>query len=365
MWGPTGCGKSCGVRDLLAHLGYVVMSLDGTDPDNGHELITWIKRTRGLLENAHGGQSAVFLDDVESFTEPTRTLLGEYLQKARDDTSAGVLVVTCTQLRDPALRCLASLDDDVRLFAPYADRVREWFLAHHPWEKALPDGTTERRVGFPAHFVQRHAHLLGGGDLRAIGAALESQVRFAGSASSRDDTFRNAFDATRRLLQRQVHWSRWAEYAEPRDVELVREHLPRCVPNDATGLDALADALDALSQADACQPANFEARAPHAAYPKAVVAATAHLTSRARDVGALAPPRSLRPTSGLPPQTERGVRPPTASEWWDVPTALEGPSLEEASAPPRGSSSSGRGAGRPGSTRGGCSGTSRTRRSRD
>ena len=167
-----------------------------------------------------------------------------------------------------------------------------------------------------------------GGDLRAIGAALESQVRFAGSASSRDDMFSNAFDATRRLLQREVHWSRWAEYAEPRDVELVREHLPRCVPNDATGLDALANAFDALSQADTCQPINFESRAPHAAYPKAVVAATAHLTSRNPKVGALAPPRRPEPASA-PPQ-ERGVRPQTVSEWWDVPKTLKGPSVAAA-----------------------------------
>ena len=85
----------------------------------------------------------------------------------------------------------------------------------------------------------------------------------------------------------------WADHAEERDVNLVREHYGDHVES----IDDLASTADYLSQADASHPESYELRGGHLPYTLALTGAAVQRTSHATHVGALyPPPRSLDAT---------------------------------------------------------------------
>ena len=107
--------------------------------------------------------------------------------------------------------------------------------------------------------------------------------------------------------------------AEDRDVALLQEHLPA----HAADVRACALAAECFSLADATKPRNYELRGEtHGAW---IAAQAVRLTSRARDVGALAPRRPL-PTKEPPSRSQRRgtetFRPLTREVWRDVPALL-------------------------------------------
>lgn len=312
VWGPTGCGKSMGVRSVLHAAGFKVLEVDGADAENKHQLVGWIRRVRKV--KTMQGPTAVFLDDFESFTPDARRAAVEALADGWDDATLTPFVVTCTQLRDPSMRDLSrplrtarpAHLRHMRLSAPSEHVIAEWFA----------------RTFRPAE-VQAVRPLCLSGDLRRVRIALEwrraSQATLPGARAPPTRPITSNFDATRRLLLRRCSAEEWVRHAEDRDVDLLREHMPAHVGDDR---DVLVQAMDAFSYADVCHPNQFELRELHASLPRLVAAGAARLTSRARDVGALAPPQILARAMDPGPESQPNQRPMPRSDWRDVPALL-------------------------------------------
>lgn len=294
VWGPTGCGKSRGVRCLLEAMRCRVVEFDGADGDTNDQLVEWIQRTRERKSAPdEPPKTAVVLDDFESFTEEMRRRLSKLL--AKDDPHLSPIVVTCTQLRGADVKPIAHLSA-VRLYAPSTRVVTDWFVAHHVWTRL--DG--RRVVGFPRSLVDLEPDLVARGDLRKLAIALEWRGRAptrvavtdAKSIASSDHAHATTFDATRDLLTRKIDAETWTARCDGAwDVALARHHLPTCLHDDE--LDALDSAYDALSLVDVTRPERFELRASHAAYAARAAAdalARAVRAPRARAIGALVPP---------------------------------------------------------------------------
>lgn len=110
-------------------------------------------------------------------------------------------------------------------------------------------------------------------------------------SKSLHDSFFNPFEATRRLILRQLPPETWAREAEERDVDLVREHAPRLVDgkhkNKDNVLECLGALYDALSHFDSLRTREWTGRS--AVAPFFAVALAVNLELRCDDVGPLAP----------------------------------------------------------------------------
>lgn len=306
IWGPTGCGKTCGVRVLFEALQYRIVELDGAEADDTRQLVTWITRTRDAKNML---PTALLIDDFESFTPDARSAVVRHLKSTPGDSP---VIVTCTQLRQPDMKGLTGFRD-IRLYAPNEHVCEEWFrrcgVRIGRWDGS--SWTIVRHV--PTNYRAPPS-----GDIRQQRIRLEWEATTGKRLGVEAALFQNAFDAVRRLLLRKVSPTRWAAGAEPRDASLVQEHLPPHVPR----MDDLASALESLSVADALRPQRFECSA--AAQPLALqlVGLTVVSFSKARDVGAL-PPRARGETSSdRIPDTPSGARPTTRMEWLETPALL-------------------------------------------
>ena len=328
--GATGCGKTEGVRVLARSLGMRVLELDGSDPESPRELVKWVSDTRRATTMR--GPTMVLLDDFESFSAPTRKEVAAFLKSQDAGTDAGSrgavlcpIIITCTQWRHPDMRDLSSFAAQ-RLRAPTMQQIQAWFRASAVSVQRA-DGRIEHVLA-SADWLARQSDLCALGDLRRVANAIrwahgsgltrersdDAEARRSGARPS------NIFEATRRLLlNRRGAADAWAAMAEERDMDLLREHLP----HHTDRLERLARGLDDLSRAHAHAPERFELRESAAPSRLLTAAMAAQLTSRSRDVGALAPPPRLDPASGRPPSgTNPGGRPMTSSDWRDVPALL-------------------------------------------
>ena len=333
LHGPTGAGKTEGVRALARTMRRRLVEFDGSDPEFPHELVRWVRDTR--LSAGMKGESMLLLDDFESFTAQARREVVKLLLDQERDTNADAqgahlcpIVITCTQLRHPDMRDLTPFASE-RLRAPNANQIRDWF-EHTSVVIHRPDGSTQHVVA-SIEWLNRQSDLCASGDLRRMANAIRwEQHGEEFQRSDRDLRERrqsrplpvNIFEGTRSLLLKKPQAiQHWAHLAEKRDMNLLREHLPRYVPD----LNVLCYATDTFSSVLHHHPERFEAHGSHLSHQLYASALVTHLTTRARDVGALAPPPRFPEAGGLVPTTP-GVRPMTTSEWRDVPESLRGSS---------------------------------------
>lgn len=331
VWGPIGCGKSMGCRVLLEHCGFRVLTLDGADGDDNQQLMRWIRQTRQMKHNTDGEQTVVLLDDLESFTEMMRKDLVAYFSSQDGNRCLGGLLLTATQLRDPLLKDLVTLDN-VRLFPPFPRQLETWFALSHPWKVTYGE-TTKSGVGFGWAEVKQIADVIETRDIRRIEQELQLRQR-GWKRSTSKLAFDNIFNATRELFSPEGDWKHWAQYAEERDLGLLREHAPTYthVPDwwtdgDKDPMHVVAHTLDHLSTTDNLHPRSFELHLAQLPYKLTIGAMAMAATTRSRGVGALAPPARL--TTRLDRQTERcpHERPLDRMEHLDRPTTLGGPAL--------------------------------------
>jgi hypothetical protein len=123
IYGPVGCGKSLGVQECLKICNINCTLLDGSAPENPHELDSWISQVRdnSVLEGEGG---VLFIDDIESFTDQCKDVILKHIMKTNKSKSP--LIITCTnyyaydlkdflfQLRNYTI---------IRLFSPNNDVV--------------------------------------------------------------------------------------------------------------------------------------------------------------------------------------------------------------------------------------------------
>lgn len=304
-------------------MNFRIVELDGTDGDDTAQLITWITRIRDM--KVLQGPTAILLDDYEGLTEDARRRVGTMLKERTDPTLAPI-IITCTQLKEPRLRILQTFDA-VRLFAPNEHVCKEWFDKNGFLLHTNDTGVIGTRRCFPRRGWETcdESHLVTC-DLRRITIALQWRELTKCSLSSdvaANKHFTSSFQATQHLLLRKTDATHWATTAEPRDADLLREHLPKYVNDD---IGALADALECLSAADVLSPARYECSSVQTPLRMHLVGQTTTCFSKARAVEALFPPARLAPTWGRTRSDQSlGKRPRTAFESIDVPALLHDP----------------------------------------
>lgn len=272
--GAVGCGKTCGVRLLLAAHGYECVELDGAAGDSTHELLAWIKRFR-VVRPAVGKRAAVFVDDVESLTIEARARLVTLLRSHGGRRDLNPIVLTTESVRaHPTLDKLKLAVATLR--TPNEHTVRDWF---------------EREGVRVNHEVVRvpRGWLCGSwitlGDLRRVRIALEWRVVTGGALGVPRRAPRNPFHATEQLLLRRPgSVDAWCAHAERRDVDVLASHACEYVSNtdDAAMLTSAWSTLDVAAAATMGLPP---------AWAMQLVARTVTQGSRARSVRALTPDR--------------------------------------------------------------------------
>lgn len=319
LWGPTGCGKTFGVRELLYAMKYRIVELDGSDGEDTNQLITWVKRVRDI--KVLQGPTAILLDDYESFTEDARKRMATMLKNTKD-TNLAPIIITCTQFKEPRLRDL-HIFHNIRLFSPNEHVCKEWFDKNGFILQTNKSGSFQQVQCFPKHGwdSREQCHLVTG-DLRRITIALQwkALTKHALFADGTNTPFLNSFQATQHLLLRKTNASRWAAGAEPRDADLIREHIPKYVNED---IDVLADVLDYLSASDVMTPSRFELSSTQIPFKMELVGQATHHFSKARDVGALYPPALPTPSWGHTRSIQSSEdRPKTMMELLELPKLL-------------------------------------------
>ena len=296
--GPTGCGKTRGIHELVEHMGLRPVCLDAVEADDTTQLINWVRRTR----EAHTlqRQSVVILDDLEGFTLHARAALAKLSKDERPELNPMILV--CNARRDPAWKDFSRNAVEVRLFAPSAHTLTRWFTTCYRWTSVRDD---VERVGVSEEALRLHGGaLLKHGDIRRVRTALETCNQLGANLALQHDQYvLNSFDACRRLLRGDLHPEPWTALTEPRDAALLQYHATPL----ATDLDEIANCLDAFSLADTMAPDRAEllgALAPTSQFIQAA-AVPVRLPTRSRDVGALCPP----------PRPPRHIRPEEESQW--------------------------------------------------
>jgi hypothetical protein len=278
IWGATGCGKTYGVRVLLAHLfpSYSIVEMDGAEEDHISTCLSTITRARESCQ-----RTVVFMDDFESFlpnwrTEIAKNLFGKTLPHLSP------LIITCTQFRHQDNKALRSLHA-IRLRAPQASTLTKFFAARYGLARVLP-----------------HRSLCAHGDVRRLQNAIALDLPQTATKNELQIAPSNMFDASRGLLLKDYPAALWSQYASSLDVALLQEHLMKHV-----NMQAMPMVADNFSWTDSSRFIPLQ-------YQTLVVATTATLTSRPREVGALAP--RLREARGDSRKRE----------WADVPAILGG-----------------------------------------
>lgn len=279
--GPTGCGKSRGVADLLVAMGLHPVVLDAVAADDHDQLMEWIGRARRAVTRTH--KNVVVLDDMEGFTQKTRKQILSVSIESRNSTRSAPLILICNNIRDPMWKEIQTLPV-IRFRAPNQNTCVEWFARHCTGSYSLSEV-----LRFQGPF----------GDLRRMSIALHVFRETKCTRQLSGDVFTdNIFGSTRRLFLHLYTAQQWANDAEPRDVHLLQFHIPKYT----TSIDDVCSSFDTLSCLDGMRPSRYEFQHVHDQYVPLCMALSTSLTIRARDVSALHPPP--RPSTVVP--TGRG-----------------------------------------------------------
>lgn len=286
--GPTGCGKTRGVHQLITHMGMRPVCLDAVEADDTNQLVTWVRRTR----EAHTlkRQSVIIIDDMEGFTPNARAELVKLAADRR--TELNPMVLMCNSRRDPMWKAFPNGIAEVRLFAPNEHTLLRWFSTCYSWT-SRHDGVN--RIGVSEAVLRSHCNsLLKHGDIRRMVTALETCNQLGTNLSlDHDMHVDNTFDASRRLLRGCMTPELWTTLTEPRDAALLQYHATSLAT--ANTCDELANCLDTFSVCDTMIPDRYEltdAQFPITHLVQASAIPT-QLPTRSRDAGALCPPPRL------------------------------------------------------------------------
>jgi len=300
--GPTGCGKTRGVHQLITHLGMRPVWLDAVEADDITQLLTWIRRTREARTLKR--QSVIILDDMEGFTLNARAELAKLAADQRSGLNPMVMI--CNSRRDPMWKAFPKRIAEVRLFAPNEYTLIRWFSTCYPWTS---HHDKVERVGVSEAVLRSHcSSLLKHGDIRRIVTALGTCNRLGTNLSLHHDTHvLNTFDASRRLLRGCMTPELWTTLTEPRDAALLQYHATSLATADTCDeFDELARCLDTFSACDTMVPDRYEvtdAQFPMTHFIQASAIPT-QLHSRSLDVGALCPPPRLPRNTRLEEETQ-------------------------------------------------------------
>ena len=244
LHGPTGCGKTEGVRALLAHHGVRCVELDVTDPRSTAEFRKMLHATRSPLSLR--GKWALLLDDVEAvfeYEEKAKVLV-EWLHQPGAQVP---VFLCCNDLYAYPMRTLRALVDAkkvaaVRLFAPFRSACVSFYKDRYPVDWIL------------------NATLDADNDLRQVANALEAREELGtGLGGEVDRSSTHVYATLKGLTQHVVDADEWVRQTDGGlDARAIHSNFPLF----AKDTDALAAMADALSAADALGYSERDSRAP-------------------------------------------------------------------------------------------------------
>lgn len=308
LCGPTGTGKTVGVRQLGDHLSMDVVDVDAASCEDG---LVQDMRFALMSEKGRGGRPILLVvDNFDSILPHSRLRVAKTAQDLCVPGCKTACVFVCEEARSPAVSPALKRFDCVRLRAVGYHVMRQYFAEVYRWVSPQ-DGVC--RTGFSSSTIQACARSLSCGDVRRAANDLVWRARMGGAPRSGQDAFYNVFEATRRLLLLKIDTDTWANNVEHRDISLVQHHLPHYVEGDVCALS--------LSLEDLC----VASEAPHD-WALHVAGLATRVTTRAANVAALAPPTRLGRT--LPAQAEDRAGSCLSARAYaiEVPTPLRGSS---------------------------------------
>ena len=139
--GPTGCGKTEGIRSYLKHHGYLCMEVDVTEVCNPKELDSTLGK---IVIKSMGGKLAMLVDDVESILAMGEAgydkVLLERLKEPRT-AAHSPLILTCNNIYHKSVKKIRDLVDKkaavhVRMYAPEDYPCKQLFteVLKYPYE---------------------------------------------------------------------------------------------------------------------------------------------------------------------------------------------------------------------------------------
>ena len=274
--GPTGCGKSMGIRECLLACRLGVYELDGVECDTTEELLQKVKNVRRVKASAE--ETVIVLDDIESFTKEARTEVCKLIESTQTKGQSPV-IITCTQFKHPDNKPIQGFLH-IPLRAPCAQAVNEFVMTV---KRVIRRGMVDRAQSQLGHSrdVRRVMKQVEWNSIMAV-----HQDDEKGRGKTRSKRFGTTFEATRSLLKGECTPDEWTESSEARDVTLLQHHLTAYA-----SLDAAVQCLADFSDVDAMLPSRFETCSLNFGPVMQAAARSVHLRIRARDVGALPPPR--------------------------------------------------------------------------
>ena len=313
--------------------GFHLMELGGVDADDTGHLVKWVQSVRQVKAfdskvtvertvclngeyvthsiEEHVSRTAVFLDDFESFTPDARKALVAKLKRSQRPGLAPT-IITCTQIRHPEMQCLSEFHQ-IRLYAPVIKVVRSFLSTTIEFRylngamSSLPGCRDIRRIKRTAEWL-------------AIDSGKPKDKSQTTNVLRKEKCLSNNFEASRQLFLKQCTVDDWMKVTEARDIDLLRHHMVDYVDND---ISLLSSVYDHLSHVDIMQPDRFELHGAILPFQRYVAAFSVQINSRARDVGALPPPRRLETsTGGRPPKPVGSELPGRQEDWRDAPQSL-------------------------------------------
>jgi hypothetical protein len=224
--GPTGSGKSTGIRVLTEIMGYKLFEVGPSEIESGDELISWVQHVCGT--KTLKGPQVVLIDDIEGLERDVLGSIGKLCKRMKHAR----LILACT---DPYAQCIREFRNIpwIRLWKPRVDVLMNW-IRTQPISKMY----TVSKMRLEAENAE--------GDLRQFLFRLTTPLKmdFVNKQN-------NIFEQLKVLQEDKIPLDTWV-YSEAGEHACQFAHCN--LTSLGTDTDKIADLADLLSTTDALIP---------------------------------------------------------------------------------------------------------------
>lgn len=188
IWGPTGCGKTCGVNECATICGLRVYEIEPSILDSTRDLETWlhnISGTKTLL-----GPRMILVDVIEGIDSSYIHIFQKFLKK-NEKLAVPMVFIADNAYHLPLRYLFASIPTKLRCYKPNADRCAHFARLVMDSAKLM---SSDRILEYANECD---------GDLRTL------KRKIVGSFVHHKDESLSLFESTRQLLCNQLGVDKW------------------------------------------------------------------------------------------------------------------------------------------------------------